>query len=96
VSDYPLSERDRDEFLRLTTEKGEEFILDLDTALAKIVDPEGSLRGKRYGVGVYFFQEQSTSAQAPSQSRRTSSEAQSSSRQVREEIDVLAPPRRTS
>jgi hypothetical protein len=96
VSDYPLSERGRDEFLRLTTEKGEEFILDLDTALAKIVDPERSLQGKRYGVGIYFFQEQAASGEAPSQNRRANTEVRSNSHQVREEIDVLAPPRRTS
>src|SRR5581483_1376422 len=59
-SDAPLSEKGRDEFLKLTTERGEEFMLELDTALSKIADPNGAVTGKRYGVGVYFFQEQST------------------------------------
>jgi len=93
VSDHPLSDRGRDEFHRLATEKGEEFIHDLDTSLAKIVDLQGPANGKRYGVGIYFFQEQSAFPGLQTD-RRSSTEGRSTTSQPLEEIDVLAPPRR--
>ena len=94
VSDYPLSDKARDEFHRLAMEKGDAFVHDLDTSLAKIVDPEGSTSGSRYGVGVYFFQEQTTLAGSQSEGQRSTTNGRSPVSQTREEIDVLAPPRR--
>jgi hypothetical protein len=93
VSDGPLSEKERDEFLRLTTERGEEFILDLDTSLSKAVGAGGATRGKRYGVGVYFFEEQSALSESESRGLDVRGEGRSGSSPQRE-IDVLAPPRR--
>jgi len=90
VSDFPLSEKGRDQFLRLASEKGEEFILDLDTSLSKLHDPDGLSRGKRYGVGVYFFQEQSAFSEESAHPARSVNQGRPSSAQPRE-IDVLAP-----
>ncbi len=95
VSDAPLSEKGRDEFLKLTTERGEEFMLELDTALSKIADPNGLTTGKRYGVGVYFFQEQSTVAESQGRNSMNRSEGRPAP-SMPKEIDVLAPPRRNS
>ena len=94
VSDFPLSDRGRDEFHRLTAEKGEEFIHDLDTSLAKIVDVQGPSNGKKYGVGIYFFQEQSALSTSHLQGRRSAGDSSARIAAPIEEIDVLAPPRR--
>jgi hypothetical protein len=93
VSDGPLSEKDRDEFMRLATERGEEFILDLDTSLSKVASASGATQGKRYGVGVYFFEEQSAPSDLEGRGSVDRGEGRSRSLPQRE-IDVLAPPRR--
>jgi hypothetical protein len=93
VSDGPLSEKERDEFMRLTTERGEEFILDLDTSLSKVATGSGATKGKRYGVGVYFFEERSAFLEPRSTGSTVPGEAHSRPSPQRE-IDVLAPPRR--
>jgi hypothetical protein len=95
VSDAPLSDKGRDEFLKLTTERGEEFMLELDTALAKIADSTGSPEGRRYGVGVYFFQEQSTASDSKNRNSHERGEGRTSP-SLPKEIDVLAPPRRSN
>ena len=93
VSDGPLSEKERDEFMRLTTERGEEFILDLDTSLSKVGTGSGATKGKRYGVGVYFFEEQSAFLEPGSTGSSVPGDVRSRPSPQRE-IDVLAPPRR--
>lgn len=95
VSDARLSEKERDEFLRLTTERGEEFILELDASLAKIASPPGETQGKHYGVGVYFFEEQSALSDPENRGSLDRGEGRSRS-SATTEIDVLAPPRRGS
>ena len=95
VSDVPLSEKGRDEFARLAKEKGEEFILELDTSVSKLVDPEGTRGGKHYGVGVFFFEDQRPANGIPRLESRHSREVATSKPAYPEEIDVLAPPPRT-
>src|SRR5579872_103775 len=90
VSDVPLTEGGRDEFMKLTVESGDEFMLELDTALAKIAERHGSASGKRYGVGAYFFQDQSVLAQSRSEDALSSGSRPNS---LPKEIDVLAPRR---
>ena len=50
-----LSESGRDNFLSAAREKGQELIADLDVFLTALNASEESPKGKRYGVGVYFF-----------------------------------------
>ncbi len=57
VSDQMLSESGRDNFLSAAREKGQELIADLDVFLTALNASEESPKGKRYGVGVYFFEE---------------------------------------
>ncbi len=57
VSDDLLSERGRDQFLAMAAERGEELTTDLDTFLTGILASERATSGKKYGVGVYFFEE---------------------------------------
>jgi hypothetical protein len=92
VSDVPLSEKGRDDFARLAKEKGEEFILELDTSVSKLVDPEGTRGGKHYGVGVFFFEDQRPENGMPRQESRQSREVAAGKPAYPEEIDVLAPP----
>src|SRR5215831_7142489 len=60
VSDELLSEVGRDKFLALAGERGQELLTELDTFLTRLAESERNDAGKRYGVGVYFFEDQST------------------------------------
>ena len=60
VSDIPLSEVGRDQLLALTRVKGQELLAELDTFLARVAATEGSSSGKKYGLGLYFFEDKST------------------------------------
>ena len=55
VSDELLSESGRDKFLALSGERGQELLTELDTFLTRLATTEASDSGKRYGVGIYFF-----------------------------------------
>jgi hypothetical protein len=57
VSDDLLSERGRDQFLAMAAERGEELTTDLDTYLTGLLPAERGTSGKKYGVGIYFFEE---------------------------------------
>ncbi len=89
VSDDPLSELGRDNLISLAKEKGQELLADFDTALTHMTADEKSASGKRYGVGLYFFED---SANEPSERKTEKNYQISSSAQspVVEEIDVLA------
>jgi len=95
VSDDLLSDRGRDKFLAMAAERGEELTTDLDTYLTNLAASERSPSGKKYGVGVYFFEEDATQH---SVERNTTSQADNqnddhASRKI-EEIDVLSTIRR--
>lgn len=62
VSDVPLSESGRDHLLALTRVKGQELLAELDTFLARLAASEGSPTGKKYGLGLYFFEDKTTEA----------------------------------
>ncbi len=91
VSDELLSEVGRDKFLALAGERGQELLTELDTFLTRLAESERSDAGKRYGVGVYFFEDQSTrqftETEAPP---KNFGEKNSHKPQPLEEIDVLA------
>jgi hypothetical protein len=89
VSDEPISEAGRDKFLAVAGERGQELLTELDTFLTRLAASERSETGKKYGVGVYFFENQSadqeTEVQPNTYNERTSRAVSSV-----EEIDVLA------
>jgi hypothetical protein len=89
VSDEPISEVGRDKFLALAGERGQELLTELDTFLTRLAESERSDSGKKYGVGVYFFEDRSTDR--PMQSQPRISEGKPARRESPvEEIDVLA------
>ncbi|HTY95035.1 MAG TPA: hypothetical protein VMC02_14170, partial [Steroidobacteraceae bacterium] len=92
LSDHPLSERSRDEFAAVAQIRGDSYVTELDSWISKNTEPDQSKAGRRYGVGVYFFEESQSTEQfvgATSPSSDSSVEARKGSVQ---EIDVLAPP----
>jgi hypothetical protein len=91
VSDEALSEPGRDKFLALAGERGQELLAELDTFLTRLAATEHSDSGRKYGVGIYFFEEQAAGQQAAQeqQSRKTY-ETDSGKATAIQEIDVLA------
>lgn len=85
-SDEPLTESGRDKFLSLTAERGQELLAELDTFLTRLVAAERSESGKKYGVGIYFFEDQA--GEVTDAEPRKSVEPRS--RAPVQEIDVLA------
>jgi hypothetical protein len=59
VSDGLLSEAGRDEFLKISNQKGQELLSELDTILTQLDSSSTDAAGKRYGLGIYFFEDQS-------------------------------------
>jgi hypothetical protein len=89
VSDEPISEAGRDKFLAIAAERGQELLTELDTFLTRLAASERSDAGKKYGVGVYFFEDRSTDR--PTQVRpKTYDEKPNRAASPIEEIDVLA------
>jgi len=58
LSDEPLTEMGRDRFLVLAAERGQELLTELDTFLTRLAASESNQGGKKYGVGVYFFEDE--------------------------------------
>src|SRR6266403_1057509 len=89
VSDESISEAGRDKFLAIAGERGQELLTELDTFLTRLAASERSEAGRKYGVGGYFFEDQSTDQETEVQ---TKTDDQKTSRTVLpvEEIDVLA------
>src|SRR2546430_9739251 len=90
VSDDLISETGRDQLLAVANERGQELLTELDTFLTRLAASERSETGKKYGVGVYFFEDHSadkeTEVQPQTYDERTGRRAVSPV----EEIDVLA------
>jgi hypothetical protein len=89
VSDEAISEAGRDKFLALAGERGQELLTELDTFLTRLAASERSEAGRKYGVGVYFFEDQSTDQETEVQTK-TDDEKTSRTVSPVEEIDVLA------
>src|SRR5579864_1534118 len=87
ISDELLSDSGRDKLLALTSERGQELLAELDTFLTRAVASERSDLGKRYGVGVYFFEDQAVGEIKEVEPRNL---ADQRGRVPPEEIDVLA------
>jgi hypothetical protein len=86
TSDDPLTESGRDKFLSLTGERAQELLAELDTFLTRLAGTERSESGKRYGVGIYFFEDQAVGS-AEAEPIQVS---EPTSRPSVQEIDVLA------
>jgi hypothetical protein len=89
VSDELMSEAGRDRFLALAGERGQELLAELDTFLSRLVASERSESGKKYGVGVYFFEDQA-GAMADAEPRKMLGGDSKRAGSPVEEIDVLA------
>jgi hypothetical protein len=91
VSDEALSESGRDKFLAVAGERGQELLFELDTFLTRLAATERSDLGRKYGVGIYFFEEQAAGQQAAQeQQSRKHYETDSGKATAIQEIDVLA------
>jgi len=89
VCDEPISEAGRDKFLALAGERGQALLTELDSFLAHLSATEGSASGRRYGLGLYFFDDQvSDHLQIPTKKRHDGKRVLAAS--PVEEIDVLA------
>jgi len=86
TSDEPLTESGRDKFMSLTGERAQELLAELDTFLTRLAATERSDSGKRYGVGIYFFEDQADGA-VEAEPRRP---AEPATHPPMQEIDVLA------
>jgi hypothetical protein len=89
VSDEMLSDAGRDKFLALSGEKCQELLSELDTFLTRIAGSERHESGKKYGVGIYFFEEIAT-AGSEQRTQRPIQQNGGSKPVPLEEIDVLA------
>jgi hypothetical protein len=91
VSDELISEAGRDKFLALAGERGQELLTELDTFLTQLAAKERSESGKRYGVGVYFFEDEPHDGTGDLQGKDADTDRKTD-RSVSpvEEIDVLA------
>jgi hypothetical protein len=92
TSDHALSERSRDEFSAIAQVRGDSYVTELDSWIAKHTEPDLSPAGRRYGVGVYFFEEsqpvdQSTGAKGPG-----SDQSVDGRRGAIKQVDVMATP----
>ena len=90
ISDEPLSEAGRDKFLSLSGERGQELLTELDTFLTRLATTESSVSGKRYGVGIYFFDGLPPEATEGITAEPVDEKPNSQTSPRVEEIDVLA------
>jgi len=90
LSDDPLSPTGRDRFLVLAAERGQELLTELDTFLTRLATSERSDAGKKYGVGIYFFEDQSGPDSDSDFGDADETEAPRPKVTTIEEIDVLA------
>jgi hypothetical protein len=89
VSDELLSESGRDKFSDLAGERGQELLTELDTFLTRLAEAEPAKVGKKYGVGIYFFEDQAPPGADAHSSESYGEPAAGTTREI-VEIDVLA------
>jgi len=86
MSDELLSEAGRDKFLAVAGERGQELLKELDHFATRLASTDRSECGKRYGLGIYFFEDTAT----PAEHIRTQDVQNDRNPSQVEEIDVLA------
>ncbi|MEJ0005955.1 MAG: DUF6502 family protein [Steroidobacteraceae bacterium] len=92
VSDHALSERGRDAFSAIARSRGDNYVTELDTWIAKNTEPDESGSGKRYGVGVYFFEESQSAEQSVGAVSPGGDSSVDGRKGLTEGFDVPAPP----
>src|ERR1700733_5228464 len=92
VSNHALSKRNRDEFLAVAETRGNTYVTELDGWITKHTEPDESPAGRRYGVGVYFFEESQLAEQSASARSLCAEISMEERKGSVQEIDVLAPP----
>lgn len=92
VSDHPLSARGRDEFAAIAQARGDSYVTELDSWITKHTEPDESGEGRRYGVGVYFFEESHSTEQSVGTQDPRSDLSTEGRKGSTKEIDVLAMP----
>ena len=90
VCDELLSEAGRDKFLAVAGERSQELLTELDTFLTRLSSTERKEAGKRYGVGIYFFEDHSPADSDTGFSEPYDDQKTSRKESPVEEIDVLA------
>jgi len=90
VCDEPISEAGRDKFLALAGERGKALLTELDSFLAHLTATDGSKTGRRYGLGVYFFDDQISGDQTHVRITKSHDDKPARATAPVEEIDVLA------
>jgi hypothetical protein len=94
VSDEVLMNSSRDLFLAASTEKGQELMGELDSFLSHLPPTEPHATGKKYGVGIYFFEEPATNGPVARSVTAKQDDVSNEEPAPLDEIDVLAPKRR--
>lgn len=89
VSDEPMSDSGRDKFSSIAGERGQELLTELDTFLTRLAESEPNKSGKKYGVGIYFFEDQGPEGAEANFDETESVSGQATKPQI-VEIDVLA------
>ena len=93
VSDEILTNASRDSFLAISAQKGQELVGELDSFLSHLPPTEANAAGKKYGVGIYFFEEPATNGPVARSVTTKQDEVSNEKPAPLEEIDVLAPRR---
>lgn len=94
TSDEILTDTSRDEFLAVAAEKGQSLMGELDSFLSRLTPTEANASGKKYGMGIYFFDEPAINGPAARSVTTTQDDNSNERSAPLEEIDVLAPRRR--
>jgi hypothetical protein len=94
VSDEVLTDASRDAFLAISAQKGQELMGELDSFLSHLSPTEPNATGKKYGVGIYFFEEAATNGPVARSVTTKQDDISNEKPAPLEEIDVLAPRRR--
>ena len=91
VSDVPMSSEGRTQFLAEANERGQALLAELDTFLTALAVKEpGGSTGRKYGVGIYFFEDQARENGREGRERQNKVEDERASSSAAQEIDVLA------
>jgi Family of unknown function (DUF6502) len=89
VSDEPMSDSGRDKFSNIAGERGQELLTELDTFLTRLAETEPVKSGKKYGVGIYFFEDRAPEGEASNFDEHDGVPSQATKPEI-VEIDVLA------
>lgn len=90
VADVPLSAEGRNQFLAEANERGQGLLAELDTFLTALAVKEEVSEGKKYGVGIYFFEDQARDPGKEGKEKQNRGETKVDNSSAAQEIDVLA------